>query len=58
MTTQPPTNRPTTPLPPNHQVASRDRPFYFHTSDEKLLSVFKAVYAAGVTPKPVVLPEM
>jgi hypothetical protein len=37
-------------------VVTKKRPLYLHTSDEKLRSVFKAAYEAGVRPKPTVLP--
>ncbi|KAI8463411.1 MAG: hypothetical protein J3K34DRAFT_462441 [Monoraphidium minutum] len=40
------------------QIASPERPFYFHTSDEKLIKMFHSLHDAGVNPKPVVFPEM
>lgn len=38
-------------------VPTTDRPFYYHTSDEKLHKVFHDVEDAGVK-KPTVFPEM
>ncbi|KAF6260218.1 hypothetical protein COO60DRAFT_1508167 [Scenedesmus sp. NREL 46B-D3] len=38
------------------KVASPKRPFYFHTDEGKLASLFAAVSAAGIKPKPVVFP--
>lgn len=41
------------------QVASPERPFYYHTSDEKLHKVFKSVNEDGeLDPKVTVFPEM
>ncbi len=39
-------------------VATTKRPFYFHTDEGKLASLFSAVGNAGIKPKPVVLPAM
>jgi hypothetical protein len=47
-----------TPPPTRAQVASKERPFYYHTSDEKLRKVFHHLEEAGVKPKPSVLPEV
>lgn len=40
------------------KVATPQRPFYYHTDEGKLNEVFKAVGAAGVKPKPVILPAV
>ncbi|GBF99831.1 hypothetical protein Rsub_12946 [Raphidocelis subcapitata] len=37
--------------------ASPKRPFYFHTSADKMMDVFKQVAADGITPEPVIFPE-
>jgi hypothetical protein len=34
------------------------RPFYFHTDESKLASLFSAVSNAGIKPKPVVFPAV
>ncbi|GBF90270.1 hypothetical protein Rsub_02376 [Raphidocelis subcapitata] len=39
-------------------VVSKERPFYYHTSDEKLRKVFHALGDKGVKPKPTVLPTV
>ncbi|KAI8469909.1 MAG: hypothetical protein J3K34DRAFT_422397 [Monoraphidium minutum] len=39
------------------EVATPERPFYYHTSDEKLQKVFKSINAAGADPKITVFPE-
>jgi len=38
-------------------VATKARPFYFHTSTEKMLDVFKKAKDEGVNPRPVIFPE-
>ncbi len=38
-------------------VISADRPFYFHSSDGALNSVFDSLAAKGVRPTPTVLPQ-
>eukprot|EP00882_Tetradesmus_deserticola_P015588 GHRQ01016612.1.p1 GENE.GHRQ01016612.1~~GHRQ01016612.1.p1 ORF type:complete len:210 (+),score=71.23 GHRQ01016612.1:131-760(+) len=40
------------------KVASPKRPFYFHTDESKLGSLFAAVSNAGIKPKPVVFPAV
>ncbi|WIA22068.1 hypothetical protein OEZ85_004413 [Tetradesmus obliquus] len=40
------------------KVASPKRPFYFHTDETKLASLFSAVNNAGIKPKPVVFPAV
>jgi hypothetical protein len=38
-------------------VISADRPFYFHSSDEKLSMVYTQLADQGVEPRPTVLPQ-
>jgi hypothetical protein len=40
------------------KIATPSRPFYYHTDDSKLGELFKAVGAAGIKPKPVILPNV
>jgi hypothetical protein len=38
------------------EVITKDRPFYYHTSDEKLHKIFHHLSDGGMKPKPTVLP--
>lgn len=41
-----------------NKVGSRDRPFYYHTSDEKLNKIFHHLADDGISRKPTVFPEI
>jgi len=41
-----------------NEVVTKERPFYYHTSDEKLQKIFHHLQEEGIKPKPIVLPNL